>query len=678
MSLTPKQLLEKYSSGFIGAIFDIDDLDKLLGDLKHPLFEICAHNLYGSGQGKISLPFKSVLKFDKNFGVTESQTTGDCLKKDSLVLGPDFIKKIQDIRVGDRVYAGNGEITTVVSTMVKKSLNPMVKIYTKGGLPLEVTSDHKVLAYRFGEFVNNNTKWKRRYSLGLQNRSNNTQTKSYITFDTRKAELIKASELTEADYLLCPLKIEFDTKIPDDMLLYMGDPELRWMIGLFLGDGHANKTRKTLEWACTTDQPQIEKRLCNILNSLEISWKAYSHCKKKSRKARKVYTHKIEKIYNLFKYYFYNENGEKVLPSWAINDDVIQGLLDSDGNIRKGKNKKQSDRQEFTNTSPSLAHNVRLWAINNGFIPSINSRRRKDKRTGKVNKTAYTISWSINKTSRNLWRDDDYLAMPITKIEFKEGPHEEVYDIEVKHSLHTFISGCGSTISNCTSHGTRNAVDITRSCEIIRGEQESFEVRSATEAIYGARGFAGEGMSVSQAVRYVTNLGGILLRKKYPFGDFTKYNGKLGASWGRNGTPKEVTEEAKKHQVKTGSLITTIEGARDAIANGYALTVGSNVGFESKRDKNGISEEKGSWGHCMCWGGCDDSREIYDETLFLIINSWGNWNSGPKRLYQPDGSFWIRERTARKMLSQNQAFALSNVDGFPLRDIKWTMDEVFS
>jgi C1A family cysteine protease len=185
-------------------------------------------------------------------------------------------------------------------------------------------------------------------------------------------------------------------------------------------------------------------------------------------------------------------------------------------------------------------------------------------------------------------------------------------------------------------------------------------------------------MSVSQAVRYVTNLGGILLRKKYPFGDFTKYNGKLGASWGRNGTPKEVTEEAKKHQVKTGSLITTIEGARDAIANGYALTVGSNVGFESKRDKNGISEEKGSWGHCMCWGGCDDSREIYDETLFLIINSWGNWNSGPKRLYQPDGSFWIRERTARKMLSQNQAFALSNVDGFPLRDIKWTMDEVFS
>ena len=673
---TPKELYEKYSSGFIGAIFDINDLDKLLGDLKHPLFEICAHNLFGSGEGKISLPFKSVLKFDKNFGATESQVVGDCLKKGALVLGPDLIKKIEDIKVGDRVYDGNGKITKVVSTMVKRSLNPMVKIHTKGGLPLEVTSDHKVLVYKFNEYVGRNDKWKRRYSPSVAKRGGKNS-KVCAILESIEAKLIRADQLKPTDYLLCPTFIEFDTKIPDDMLLYMGDPELRWMVGLFLGDGHANKTRKTLEWACTTDEPQIEKRLCNILNSLGISWKAYSHCKK-SRKARKVYTHKIEKIYNLFKYYFYDENGEKVLPSWAINDDVIQGLLDSDGNVRKGKNKNQSDRQEFTNTSPSLAHNVRLWAINNGFVPSINSRRRRDKRTGKINKTAYTISWNIDKTSRNLWRDDNYLAMPITKIEFEEGPHEEVYDIGVESYVHTFIDGCGSVISNCTSHGTRNSVDITRACEIIKGEKESFEVRSATEAIYGARGFAGEGMSVSQAVRYVTNLGGILLRKKYPFGDFTKYDGKLGASWGRNGTPKEVTEEAKKHQVKTASLITTIEGARDAIANGYALTVGSNVGFESKRDKNGISNAKGSWSHCMCWGGCDDSKEIYNETLFLIINSWGVWNSGPRRLDQPEGSFWIREDTARRMLSQNQAFALSNVDGFPLRDISWTMDKIFS
>lgn len=234
------------------------------------------------------------------------------------------------------------------------------------------------------------------------------------------------------------------------------------------------------------------------------------------------------------------------------------------------------------------------------------------------------------------------------------------------------------TCGDCVSHSTRNAVDITRAVEIINGQQESFILRSATEGIYGSRGFAGEGMTCSQAARFVSTQAGILLRKKYPFADFSVYNCNIGASWGARGVPNEVIEEGKKHQVKTTSLITTIEGARDALANGYAISVCSNVGFESKRDKNGISNAQGSWSHAMVWCGCDDSKEIYNETLFLIQNSWGLWNSGPKRLDQPDGSFWIRESIARKMLSQNGSFAFSNVEGFPLRDIEWTIDEIFS
>jgi hypothetical protein len=505
----------------------------------------------------------------------------------------------------------------------------------------------------------------------------NTQHKSNTIFAERKAELVSASELTEADYLLCPLNIEFDTKIPEDMLLFMGDKDYRWMIGLFLGDGHAKKSNKTLEWGCTTDEPEIEKKLCSILDSLDITWKSYFH-NKKSKKGRKIYTHKIEKIYNLFRKYFYDENGYKVLPSWAINDDVIEGLIDADGNFRKGRNKNQSDRQEFTNTSPSLVYGIRFWAINNGFIPSINSRQRIDKRTGKTNKTSYTVSWSLDKTSRQIWRDDMYLAMPITKIELQEGPHEEVYDIGVENKTHTFIDGCGSVISNCVSHSTRNAVDISRSVQIVNGTPQEFRARGATEAIYGSRGFAGEGMTCSQAARFVSQQGGILLRLSYPFGDFRTYNGRLGSSWGRGGVPREIVEESKKNQVKTTSLVNTIEGARDAIANGYAISVCSNVGFSSTRNQHGIANAQGTWMHAMAWIGVDDSREIHNETLFLVQNSWGNWNSGPKRLDQPDGSFWIRQSVAQNMLRQNGSFVFSDIDGFELRNINWTMDKIFS
>jgi hypothetical protein len=57
--------------------------------------------------------------------------------------------------------------------------------------------------------------------------------------------------------------------------------------------------------------------------------------------------------------------------------------------------------------------------------------------------------------------------------------------------------------------------------------------------------------------------------------------------------------------------------------------------------------------------------------------SWGVWNGGPKRHDQPEGSFWIRERDAASMLSENGSWVFSDVDGFPPRKVTWTLDKVF-
>ena len=233
------------------------------------------------------------------------------------------------------------------------------------------------------------------------------------------------------------------------------------------------------------------------------------------------------------------------------------------------------------------------------------------------------------------------------------------------------------TTGDCVSHATRNAVDVTRSTEIIGGQKEDFVTRSATEGIYGSRGHGGQGMSCSVAARFVHQNGGILLRKKYDSVDLSVYNSSTGSSWGSRGIPPAVIAEAKKHQVKTISLVNTIEQARDAIANGYALSVCSGAGFSSRRDQHGIASRSGGWSHAMAWVAMDDSQEIYKETLFLVQNSWGNWNSGPKRFDQPDGSFWIRESVAASMLSGNGSFAFSDVDGFPPRKVIWTLDTEF-
>jgi hypothetical protein len=266
------------------------------------------------------------------------------------------------------------------------------------------------------------------------------------------------------------------------------------------------------------------------------------------------------------------------------------------------------------------------------------------------------------------------LLAPVSKIT-REEYNDNVYCINVKDD-HSFIAN-GIAVHNCVSHSTRNAVDITRACEIIGGQREDFVTRGATEGIYGSRGHGGQGMSCSVAARFVHQNGGILLRKKYDSVDLSVYDSSTGSRWGSRGIPEEVIAEAKKHQVKTISLINTVEQARDALANGYAISVCSGAGFSSRRDQHGIASRSGGWSHAMAWVAMDDTHEIYNETLFLVQNSWGVWNNGPKRHDQPDGSFWIRESVAASMLSGNGSFVFSDVDGFPPRKVVWTLDKVF-
>ena len=224
------------------------------------------------------------------------------------------------------------------------------------------------------------------------------------------------------------------------------------------------------------------------------------------------------------------------------------------------------------------------------------------------------------------------------------------------------------TTGDCVSHSTRNAVDITRSVEIdIKGESESFETRSATEAIYQSRGHRGQGMTCSGAAKYVHSKGGILLRRDYGKVDLSKYNSSLGAN---HKIPSSIyITEAKLHQVKTISMITTVQEARDALANGYAISVCSGYGFSSRRDSNGIAKRGSGWNHAMAWIACDDTNKRFKETMFLVQNSWGKWNSGPRVHDQPEGSFWIREKDARGMLAQQGSWVFSDVDGFPARNL---------
>lgn len=231
-------------------------------------------------------------------------------------------------------------------------------------------------------------------------------------------------------------------------------------------------------------------------------------------------------------------------------------------------------------------------------------------------------------------------------------------------------------IGDCVSFGAACAVDMVKAAEIIANGNGDWIAETSTEDIYGgSRVNVGNGEMGSEdgsygawAAKYVRDFG-TLVRIKYDMYDLTNYSGSRAQNWGMpgNGVPSKLLPLAKEHQIKTVSLVKTYEECRDAIANGYAVTVASNQGFSDTRDSEGFASPEGAWGHQMCIIGVDDSKH---RPGVLIQNSWGNWNSGPTRLNQPVGSFWVdADVVEERMLSMGDSWAFSDYTGFPIKTI---------
>jgi len=232
------------------------------------------------------------------------------------------------------------------------------------------------------------------------------------------------------------------------------------------------------------------------------------------------------------------------------------------------------------------------------------------------------------------------------------------------------------TIGDCVSHGAAYAVDAVKAVDILLNKDfEEWVAETATEDIYagsrvqiGGGRLRGDGSIGAWAARYVNEYGA-LARGKYGNVDLTTYSGSKARSWGRGGAgvPKTLIPFAKEHPIQTVSKVTTYEEVRDLIANGYAVTIASGQGFSSKRDSEGFARPQGSWAHQMSILAVDDE---YKRPGVLVKNSWGTWNSGPKRHDQPNGSFWVdAEEIERRILKKGDSWAFSGYEGFKPREL---------
>jgi hypothetical protein len=229
-------------------------------------------------------------------------------------------------------------------------------------------------------------------------------------------------------------------------------------------------------------------------------------------------------------------------------------------------------------------------------------------------------------------------------------------------------------IGDCTSWGARYAILCTMAAEIDAGEP--YEYRDVSTAwLYGVarvwilkgavRGDGATGSSVARAARDF----GVL-----PADEAPPYSGSLATEWGRRGPPERLKEIAARHRVKTVALMRSVSDVRDAVCNGYGVSIASDWGTSNSDirpvDGRMVARHTARWMHQMCICGYDgSSRTAY----FYVMNSWGE-SAHPRPIDDaPAGGFWITSRDVEYIVRFNDSWAFSDFDGFPARDLNFNI-----
>jgi len=233
-------------------------------------------------------------------------------------------------------------------------------------------------------------------------------------------------------------------------------------------------------------------------------------------------------------------------------------------------------------------------------------------------------------------------------------------------------------VGDCVSWGAANALNYLQAVQLIRGPPANDEFHPAYPPwIYGASRvwvgrehgsrFSGDGSVGAYAAEALQKYG--CLRSDHE--KVPPYSGSIARQWGASGPPAWAKEVAKAYLVQTVAPVRSADEARDAICNGFPVTIASGWWGTTDIpvvDGRRVARRNTSWGHQQCLIGYDGSgREPY----FYCLNSWGP-NAHPAPLQnEPPGGYWIRARDVEHICGEGDSWAFSSFDGFPSEGIDW-------
>jgi hypothetical protein len=229
-------------------------------------------------------------------------------------------------------------------------------------------------------------------------------------------------------------------------------------------------------------------------------------------------------------------------------------------------------------------------------------------------------------------------------------------------------------VGDCTAFGAKNAVETMQCVQIQQGSDAKFRhvyppyfYGIARKQIGGGR-LRGDG-AVGAWVAKAANEFGVLASDEM---SCPPYSGAVAKQWGASGPPAWAITAGKQRLVQAVAHVTTAAQARDAICNGYPVTIASDFGTKTIRPIDGrqVARWDASWAHQMCLTAYDGSGSV---PRFYCENSWGA-PAHPKPLQgEPPGGFWIDVTDVDRICRQGDCWAFSSFAGFPAQQLDFSV-----
>lgn len=235
-------------------------------------------------------------------------------------------------------------------------------------------------------------------------------------------------------------------------------------------------------------------------------------------------------------------------------------------------------------------------------------------------------------------------------------------------------------VGDCVSFGGKNAISYMQFAPMLAGDRLIWK-EAFPPYLWGCgRIFIGKnqlgrqdgsvGIWQGQACM---QFGMTALDAKLPNGaSLPQYSGAVARQWGNMpGPSQDWVNIGKEHLVKAIAPVKTWDDYCQAIANGYPVTLASNVGFDMKVRSDGFHHYSTHWGHQLCGIGFDnDPSDPYG----TILNSWGPDVHGVIKDFKtgetwPGGTLRVRRKDFEAIFAEGDSWAYSMFDGFPAQSL---------